>query len=285
MTKKFKVIFFSEINSKFGMPFFKKIIQDPHFEISAFVTTPAGRVCSYYVGEPNQVNLEAFAKENDIPVLRPTNIKTTEIYNKLKSYSPDYIIIANYQKILQKNLIDLPKYKALNFHPSPLPRYAGLAPFFWMAKQGEKNSGVSCIEVAPQVDGGEIVAQLPVVFNGNETSLEIRNRLFNRSLSLLDKVLESIVTGTMSTRPQDKKLRQYYGNPTIEDKTISEECSLREILATMRACAPHSSYLAYQNKLVPVNAFGYIPQVGTLPFKCQNTQLFFQSATPENQIL
>lgn len=73
---KFKIIFFSEVNSKFGLPFFKKIYNDPHFEITAFVTTPAGRLCSYYVGEPDPVNLEEYAINNHIPVYRPKSIKT-----------------------------------------------------------------------------------------------------------------------------------------------------------------------------------------------------------------
>lgn len=281
--RKFKIIFFSEVNSKFGMPFFKRIMQDPHFEIVAFVTTPVGKLCSYYIDEPDPVDLEKFAKEKDIPVFRPTNIKSTEFSKELKAYSSDYIIIANYQKILRENLINLPKCRALNFHPSPLPRYAGLAPFFWMAKNGERNGGVSCIEIAPEIDGGGIVAQLPVNLTGNETALEIRNKLFERSLDLLDQVLQSIIMGTLTVKPQNTKLRQYYGNPSIEDRTITATSSIQDVLATMRACAPDVARLSYKNKYIPVTAVGYVPQNNALPFKCQNTQLFFQLAIPRGE--
>ncbi|MFD1125378.1 methionyl-tRNA formyltransferase [Lentilactobacillus raoultii] len=282
--KKFKIIFFSEVNSKFGMPFFKRIVKDPHFEIVAFVTTPAGKLCSYYVGEPNPVDLEEFAKSKSIPVFRPTNIKSTDFVAKLKTFSPDYIIIANYQKILRKNLIVLPKYEALNFHPSPLPRYAGLAPFFWMAKNGEHNSGVSCIEVAPEIDGGKIVAQLPVHLTGGETSPEIRNKLFDKSLKLLENVLQSIISGTLSAQPQDKSLRQYFGNPSMNDRSITANSSLHDVLATMRACAPNYAYLFRNDKYIPVTAVGYVLQNGSIPFRCQGVQLFFQPATNQEKV-
>ena len=138
MTQKFNIIFFSEVNSKFGMPIFKMLYHDDRFNIKAFVTTPEGKLCSYYINEDNPVDLEKYAESKDIPVFRPNNINSSKFIDELSDFNPDYILIANYQKIFKKNLIELPKLKTLNFHPSPLPRYAGLAPFFWMSLNGEK---------------------------------------------------------------------------------------------------------------------------------------------------
>ena len=99
---------------------------------------PEGKLCSYYINEDNPVDLEKYAESKDIPVFRPNNINSSKFIDELSDFNPDYILIANYQKIFKKNLIELPKLKTLNFHPSPLPRYAGLAPFFWMSLNGEK---------------------------------------------------------------------------------------------------------------------------------------------------
>lgn len=62
MTQKFNIIFFSEVNSKFGMPIFKMLYHDDRFNIKAFVTTPEGKLCSYYINEDNPVDLERDCK-------------------------------------------------------------------------------------------------------------------------------------------------------------------------------------------------------------------------------
>lgn len=187
-----KVVLFSEVNSKFGLPFLEELIQEPSISVEALVTSPEGKLCSYYIGEPDQVDLEKEAKDIGIPVLRPDKLNDSNTIELLKNYNADYFIIANYQKILKEDILSIPKEDTINFHPSPLPRYAGLAPFFWMAKNGEKEGGVSCIQVVPEIDAGPILAQMPVVMSGTETSLEIREIHFKQSIILLKQVLQKL---------------------------------------------------------------------------------------------
>ncbi|OTN86757.1 methionyl-tRNA formyltransferase [Enterococcus faecium] len=281
MTQKFKVIFFSEVNSKFGMPFFEKIYTNKNFEIVAFVTTPVGELCSYYVGETDPVDLESYALSKEIPIYRPNEIKSDSFCEKLKQYNPDYIIIANYQKILGGNLISLPRYDTLNFHPSPLPKYAGLSPFFWMARNTERESGVSCIKVSPMVDGGDIVAQLPVKLTGNETTLEIRSKLFKKSLSLLDKVLGQIIEQSIKTNPQNITQREYFSKPTISDKTITQEMTVSEALAILKACAPDPGILNVSGQNIKVNAVSWVPSKNVVSYQLTDGKLYF---LPEREI-
>lgn len=251
--RKFNIILFSEVNSKFGMPFFKRLYNCGHFNIKAFVTTPEGQLCSYYIGESDPVDLEKYAKEHDIPVYRPRNIKSADFIFEMSKYNPDYILIANYQKIFSQELIDLPKYLTLNFHPSPLPRYAGLNPFFWMARNDEKNSGVSCIALSPKIDGGKIVKQLPVKLSGNETTREVRDILFSKSLTLLDKVINDIVENKISVKDQDLKKRKYYSNPTEKDMTLTNDMDIEEAIHILNACFPNGAIANINGKNLRVN--------------------------------
>lgn len=251
--KKFNIILFSEVNSKFGMPFFERLYNCGHFNIKAFVTTPKGKLCSYYIGESNPVNLEKYAKNHNIPVYRPQNIKSTNFISEMLKYNPDYILVANYQKIFSQELIDLPKYLTLNFHPSPLPRYAGLNPFFWMARNGEKSSGVSCIALSPRIDGGKIVKQLPVKLSGNETTREVRDILFSKSLTLLDEVINDIVENKISLKDQDLKNRQYYSNPTEKDMTLTHDMNIEEAKHMLNACFPNGAIVNINGESLKVN--------------------------------
>lgn len=88
MTQKFNIIFFSEVNSKFGMPIFKMLYHDDRFNIKAFVTTPEGKLCSYYINEDDPVDLEKYAESKDIPVFRPNNDTVSSALAKLKACAP-----------------------------------------------------------------------------------------------------------------------------------------------------------------------------------------------------
>ncbi|UXR77954.1 MULTISPECIES: formyltransferase family protein [unclassified Staphylococcus] len=279
MNQKFNIILFSEVNSKFGMSFFKRIYYNNNFEITALVTTPKGKLCSYYIGESDTVDLEKFAFSKNIPVYRPDNIKTDSLYESLKMHSPDYLLIANYQMILSPNLIKLPKYDTLNFHPSLLPKYAGLSPFFWMAKKGEKESGVTCIKVVPVIDGGDIVKQLPIKLTGNETTREIRDKLFEKSIDLLDEVLNDIVQQSIKSYPQNILERDYFSKPTESDMLIDHNIKVNEALSILRACAPESAFLDLDTKKIKINAVSWSPMSKGIMYHLKDGKLYF---IPEN---
>ncbi|MCE7037853.1 MULTISPECIES: methionyl-tRNA formyltransferase [Bacillus cereus group] len=237
-----KVILFSEVNSKFGLPFLQELIQEPSISVEALVTSPEGKLCSYYIGEPDQVDLEKEAKDIGIPVLRPDKLNNSNTIELLKNYNADYFIIANYQKILKEDILSIPKEDTINFHPSPLPRYAGLAPFFWMAKNGEKEGDVSCIQVVPEIDAGPILAQMPVVMSGTETSLEIREIHFKQSIILLKQVLQKIKNKDFTSKLQLLSDRTYYSQPKEEDYFINWELDTESILRTIRAGYPQGAF-------------------------------------------
>src|SRR5262245_6952228 len=70
------------------------------------------------------------------PVLQPERVNKAA--TSLAVFDADYFIIANYQQILARQVFDLPRRFTINFHPSLLPAYAGLWPFFWMAQNHER---------------------------------------------------------------------------------------------------------------------------------------------------
>ncbi|MBR3209643.1 MAG: methionyl-tRNA formyltransferase, partial [Bacilli bacterium] len=141
-----------------------------------------------------------------------------------------------------EDILSIPKEDTINFHPSPLPRYAGLAPFFWMAKNGEKEGGVSCIQVVPEIDAGPILAQMPVVMSGTETSLEIREIHFKQSIILLKQVLQKIKNKDFTSKLQLLSDRTYYSQPKEEDYFINWELDTESILRTIRAGYPQGAF-------------------------------------------
>ena len=243
MTTPIRVVLLSEVNSKFGAPLLTALLAHPDVEVAGVLTRAPGKLCSYYVGEQDPVDLAAQADSAGVPLLRPRNVNAPEAVVALKELDPDYLLIANFQQILREPVLAVPSRAVVNFHPGPLPRYAGLAPFFWMARNGERDAGVTALITTPGIDDGPVLAQRPVALTGTEGAGEIRDRLFAESRHLLHEVIPRLVEGDLTATAQDMESRTYFSGPTPEDTSIDWSWSTDEILRVVRACHPQPGAL------------------------------------------
>lgn len=149
-----RMVLFTETNSVFGSYFLTRLARHDDVILAAVVLREPGALCDYYLDEPEPLDLAKDAAELDVHTLRPAHINTDEFITAIGGLAPDYFIVANYQLRLGQRLLAVPSYDALNFHPSPLPRYAGLAPFYWMAENHETQGGVSAVRTTAGLDEG-----------------------------------------------------------------------------------------------------------------------------------
>lgn len=209
------VALFTENDSPFGNYFLTTLAQHYAVELQAVSLREQGHTCFYYREDDIKTDNAALAEQYDIPILRPTSIADEDFINQIRNLSPDYFIVANYQLKLNEELLAIPHYAAINFHPSPLPRYAGLAPFYWMSECQEKLCGVSAIIMNESLDAGDIIAQHLFRLDGTETSEQIRELTFKDSWHLFDLVLPTVINHNYATTPQDLSQRTYFGKPPV----------------------------------------------------------------------
>ncbi|WP_433255974.1 methionyl-tRNA formyltransferase [Streptosporangium sp. CA-135522] len=225
----------SEVNSKLGAPFLSILAEHPLVELVGVVTSPPGRLCPYFLGEEDQVDLEAQARRRGVTLLRPPDVNAAETVFAIAALNPDYIIVGNYQQILKAELLAVPRIMPINFHPSPLPSYAGWAPFFWMARNGETESGVTAISMTVHIDGGPTIAAKPIRLSGTETALEIRESHTVANVALLRELIPRLAAGAPPTVPQDPSRRTYFSKPRDQDYWLDFTQDAETILCTVRA--------------------------------------------------
>lgn len=220
MSAPMRIVFFSEINSKLGAPFLAPLAEHPQTDLVGLVTSEPGKLCTYFLGEPDPVDLQAEAAARGIPVLHPYDVNAPGTLSALSALNPDYFLVCNYQQIFKKALLAIPTVTSINFHPSPLPRYAGLAPFYWMIRGGERDGTVSAIEMTPGIDAGPLITQRPMPLTGRETTLALRTAQERLNVDMLLDLIPHLADQSFTRTPQDLALRTYFGRPTDDDHRI-----------------------------------------------------------------
>jgi len=149
--------------------------------------------------------VKAFALERGIPVLEPISIrKDGAVPGRIQDVGPDLNVVVAYGQIIPAPIIYGPRHHSLNVHFSLLPKYRGAAPVQWAVLNGEKETGVTIIELNERMDEGDILARAGTEIGPRETAGELEARLALMGADLLLRTLDGL--GTLTRLPQDHRL-------------------------------------------------------------------------------
>jgi methionyl-tRNA formyltransferase len=113
-------------------------------------------------------------------------------------------VVASYWAKLSEPLLRLPRFGAINIHPSLLPRYRGAAPIQHALLRGDTVTGVTIFSISSKMDAGDILGQVSVPVEEDDDSLTLHDRLAREAVPLLLKVLDALENGRASPRSQDE---------------------------------------------------------------------------------
>jgi len=159
---------------------------------------------------PSLVKL--WAQKNNIPVSYDFSLLTTNY---------QLFIVASYGKIIPKSVLDIPKYGALNVHPSLLPKYRGPSPIESQILADEKEIGVTIMQMDEKMDHGPVLAQQQFpISNFQFSNTELRKRLAEEGGKLLAEVIPKWINGKIKPVPQDDDKATYTKKFKKEDGEI-----------------------------------------------------------------
>ncbi|MDF1614582.1 methionyl-tRNA formyltransferase [Desulfurivibrio dismutans] len=141
-----------------------------------------------------------------IPVLQPSNIKTKEFLEEIKSYQPDLLVVAAYGRILPGPLLNLPPLGTINIHGSLLPAYRGAAPIQWAILNGESETGVTIMQMDEGMDTGDILLQRRLAIAPDDTSGSLAAKMSQVGGRALVEALELLQAGQLPPVKQDDRL-------------------------------------------------------------------------------
>lgn len=149
------------------------------------------------------------ALEFGIEVYQPDNVNSKESLEKIKKLSPDLIVVAAFGQILKKELLDIPKYGCINIHASLLPKYRGAAPINWAIINGEKETGITIMEMEEGLDTGPIMKKRSIPILPEDNSGTIHDKLALLGGELILETIDDISKGRAIKTPQDHSKSTY----------------------------------------------------------------------------
>ena len=179
-----------------------------------------------------------FARENNLNVFTPKNINNSEFINKIQKYKVDFIIVVAYGKIINNQILKLPKFYCLNIHASILPKWRGAAPIQRAILNGDVETGISIIVVEPKLDAGPIVLSKNIKINHNDNAELVHNKLAKLGGDLLIKAIINIVKNEYALKNQDELKSTYAKKISKEETKIVWNKNAQFIHAMIRAYTP-----------------------------------------------
>jgi methionyl-tRNA formyltransferase len=192
--------------------------------------------------------IKQYGLDNDIPVYQPNSVKTDETIELVKKLNPDMIVVVAYGKILPQELIDIPKKGIINVHSSLLPKYRGAAPIHAAIINGEKESGVTIMDIVKELDAGDIILQAKTSINEMDTLEDLHDRLALIGSETLLKAIYMIENGTAIRIPQDETKVTFVKPIKKEECEIHWDHSMEKIYNFVRGLNPFPSAYSFCNE-------------------------------------
>lgn len=116
--------------------------------------------------------LESLIKSN-IPVIDLDDSRVVRAFTKQNNI--DVFAMSNWW-MLTEEIINIPKFKIVNIHPSPLPKYRGSLPTLWSLKNKDKKTAVSFMVIDASMDGGKLIGQHAVDIEPTDDALSLEEK-------------------------------------------------------------------------------------------------------------
>jgi len=186
---------------EFALPALRALVE-AGYDVRLAVTQPDRRA-----GRGGRMRAPAAKVEAErlgIPVYQPRSFRDPDAVAELAAVDPDLIVVAAYGRILPSAVLDLPRHPVVNIHPSLLPRWRGPSPVAAAILAGDRETGVSIMELVPEMDAGPVLAARRFPISPGDTTGALEARLAGEGAALLVETLPGWLARDLRANPQDE---------------------------------------------------------------------------------
>lgn len=191
----------------FAVPTLEALLNAPDMEVVAVITQPdrpAGRG-----NKLRQSPVKEVAFYHNIEIFQPEKLRGKVVMDQLRTYTPDFHVVAAYGQVLRQAALELPTYGSINVHASLLPRWRGASPIQAAILAGDRETGVTTMKMDVGLDTGPMLKKATVRIAADETGQSLHDKLAALGGPLLVSTLREIATGTLEPTPQNDDLATF----------------------------------------------------------------------------
>lgn len=234
-----------------------KCLMDHHYHVVGVVSQPDKKVGRKQILTPTPV--KKMALEYGLDVYQPEHI--ADLYETLKEMDLDCIITCAYGQFIPRKILDLPRIRCINVHASLLPKYRGGAPIHKAIIEGEKESGVSIMEMVDKMDAGDVCHVKKVTITQEDTMGSLHDKLAVCGAEALLEVLDDVLNQSAHFEKQDETQVTYAWNISKEEEKIDFTESSMRIYNHIRGLIPAPVGYAYlDGKKIKFHKVGYMEE-------------------------
>ena len=236
----------------------------PDFAVSALVSLKeAGHEILACVTQPDKPKgrgkavlmtpVKEKALEYQIPVYQPARVRDESFQEILRELNPDVIVVAAFGQIIPRSILELPPYGCINIHASLLPKYRGAAPIQWALIDGEKETGITTMQMDEGLDTGDMLLKETVPLEEKETGGSLFDKLSRVGADLCVKALKELEKGTIVPEKQGESPTAYASMLTKEMGKIDWTKDAESIERLVRGLNPWpSAYTKLNGKTLKI---------------------------------
>ncbi|ABI37110.1 methionyl-tRNA formyltransferase [Shewanella sp. MR-4] len=197
--------------------------------------------------------VKELAVSHNIPVYQPGSLRKEPAQQELAALNADIMVVVAYGLILPKVVLDTPRLGCINVHGSILPRWRGAAPIQRALWAGDKETGVTIMQMDVGLDTGDMLLKTYLPIEDDDTSATLYEKLALQGPDALLQALEGLANGTLTAEKQDEALANYAEKLSKEEARLDWSKSATQLWQEVRAFNPWPvSYFEHQGNTIKV---------------------------------
>jgi len=221
---------------EFAVPALDALIKAGHDIVTVLTQPdrPAGRGMQLRASPVKQLALT-----HDIPVYQPASLKSEEVQSHIDALKADVMIVAAYGLIIPNAVLSMPQKGCYNIHGSLLPRWRGAAPIHRAILAGDKETGVTIMEVVYKLDAGDMVSKKTLPILETDTTQTLHDAISQAGAALMVEAMQTLEeTDHLAAEQQDESLVTYAHKVEKAEAVLDWNQSAEALSRQIRAFNP-----------------------------------------------
>ena len=183
--------------------------------------------------------VKALAIKNRLDVYQPATLQTLESWQRLHAVQAEAVIVAAYGLILPESVLGIARLGAINIHASLLPRWRGAAPIQRAILAGDRQSGISIMQMDAGLDTGPVLSAEPIPITDDDTAGSLHDKLAELGARMIAETLSALAHGPIAPAAQPEDGATYAAKISKAEAEIDWTDSAAAIGRKVRAFNPH----------------------------------------------